>query len=739
MRTKIPVAAILMLLIAAPAHSQAPGELLQSALYQHEVRGDLPAALRLYQRIIASPGVDRSLAARALVQTGVAYETLGSDSAMAAYRRVLAEYPDQQAPAERARQRLAVLTRTPAGGAGSGAGIVVRQLWSTQAELRVSALSPDGRRVAFVDWSNIKLDGLRGNADLAFYDLTTRRASLVTSRPPQSLVDTYIANGVWSPDGQRLAYSLWDTTWTHQDLWLVGTDGRGNSLLVNNEQFANLEPMEWSGAGGFIVARVKGWDDRYRIVLISPRDGASRVVKTLTAHIPHAISVSPDGRYLLYDYPQADGSADHDLFLLAADGSSETRLAAHAADEPHGFFVPEGNRVVFLSGRSGQQGLWAMRVEGGKGAGEPELVRPDMGAVQLLGFTRAGALTYVVPRSESDISLGSLDLGGNRPLGELTPLSASFVGHNWRAVWSPDGARVAWLSNRGPGAGAPHLVVASVTGGEEYSHRLPFRTFFRATRPAWTADGKAVLLEGGAAGDPAPSDSRRVTWRVDLETGAPVAEPLLLHYAGVAGGIFRYATSRQARRLAELKLRLFGTSDLDRFRKGDLAVAPGEDAVLVRNGVHRSVGSDPATARSHARGHMHAWELSPDGNTLAMSLPADTARDVSNVLQVMPVAGGPLKEIARVAADQEISVVRWHPDGRSLLFAVFRAEHERGELWQVGLDGSPARRIDLGLDWRQLAELDFDADGRRVAITTRSTLRELWLMEGFPWQRRATP
>ena len=738
MRSRIPIVALLALLgTTASAQGQAPAELLQSALYQHEVRGDLPAALRLYQRVVASPGGDRISAARALVQMGLAYETLKNDSAAGAYRRVLAEYQDQRESAERARQRLAALTPAP-GRSGAESGIVVRQLWSTRADLGVNPLSPDGRRVVFVDWSKLKMEGLRGNADLALYDLGTRRVSLATNRPPQSVVDIYISGAVWSPDGHRLAYSLWDTTWTHQDLWVVGANGRGNTLLVNNEQFANLDPMEWSGNGNFIAARIKGWDDRYRIALISPQDGTTRVVKTLGPHVPHAISVSPDGRYLLYDY-LPDSSQTHDLFLLAADGSSEVRLAAHPADDPSGFFTPDGSRVVFLSSRSGQQGLWAIRVEGGRPAGEPELVRPDLGAAQLLGFTASGGLIYTTPRNQSEISWGRLDLSSDSLLGPSSPLTASFVGRNWRAVWSPDGARVAWLSNRGAGTGTPHLVIASPAGGEERSHPLPFRLFSRASRPSWTADGKAVLLEGSALDDPAPSDFRRVTWRVDLETGAAVPEPLVHHAAGAAGGIFRYATPRQTHRLRELNLRVFGQSDLGRYTEGDLPVAGGEDAMLVRAGVHRSTGTDFKSGRWLVRGHMHAWELSPDGNSLAMALPSDSTLNMSNVLYLMPVTGGPMQEIARLAPDQEIATVRWHPDGRSLLYAVFRAEHERGEIWRAVVGGGPARRIYPDLDWRQLAELDFDPEGRRVAVTTLVTQRELWLMEGFPWQRRATP
>src|SRR5688500_17812979 len=193
-------------------------------------------------------------------------------------------------------------------------------------------------------------------------------------------------------------------------LYTVAANGRVNRVLTSNVQFANLQPMAWSATGKFIVVQVKGWDDRNRIVLVSTRDGSTRTIKTLGEHVLHTISVSPDGRSLLYEYPQADSGASHDLFLIASDGSAETRLAPHDADEPHGVFSPQGDRVLFLSRRSGPLGLWAIRVQNGRGAGEPELVQPDMGAVQLLGFTDSGALTYRIARGESNILMGTLDL-----------------------------------------------------------------------------------------------------------------------------------------------------------------------------------------------------------------------------------------------------------------------------------------------------------------------------------------
>ncbi|MEX2178140.1 MAG: hypothetical protein WD801_05490 [Gemmatimonadaceae bacterium] len=716
--------------------------MLQAAVHQETVNGNLDSAITLYRRVAEDRRADRATVAKALVSLGRAYETLGQGEAQRAYQRVVNEFGDQTEQAAMARRRLAALVASAPQRDAPVDGITVKQLWTTRASLGINTVSPDGRRVAFVDWRNIDMEGLRGHADVAVYDLTTRRASVITDRPPQYLVDTYIADVIWSPDGQRLAYSLWDTSWTHMDLYTVGANGRDNRLLVNNVQFAELQPMAWSAAGGFIAASVKGWDDRYRIVLVSTRDGSTRVVKTLGGHAVHTISASPDGRFLLYEYHQGVGVTDHDLFLLASDGSSETPLAPHPADEPHGIFSPEGDRVLFLSRRSGQPGLWAIRVQDGRGTGEPELVRPDIGAAQLLGFTSTGALSYRISRGEANVFSSRLDLTGTGSLEGMEPLTSNFIGRNRRAVWSPDGSRVAFISMRGVGISEPHLVVRAMDTGEERSHGLPFQVFNRATRPAWTADGSGVLLEGGATGDPAPSDFRRMTYRVDVSSGAIEPQPHLHHASGTTGGIFRFATARQTQRLGELGLRLFGQPDLQRFRNGDFTLAPGEEPLLVREGVYRRPAGDGQDLRTIVYGHTHSWELSPDGNTLAMVLPSDTVEAISRVLFVMPVTGGAgsLKEIARApTADQEKMAVRWLPDGSGLLFVTARREHERGTLWHVALDGSAPRRLSVALSWQQLAELDFAPDGSgRVALTMAASVNELWLMDGFSWQRRAS-
>ena len=73
-------------------------------------RGDCTAAVPAFERVAA--GIDRALAARALVYLGSCYERLGNEKARQAYRRVIDQYPEQRAATTQARARLAALDRT---------------------------------------------------------------------------------------------------------------------------------------------------------------------------------------------------------------------------------------------------------------------------------------------------------------------------------------------------------------------------------------------------------------------------------------------------------------------------------------------------------------------------------------------------------------------------------------------------------------------------------------------------
>src|SRR5688572_21499192 len=62
--TRIAITA-LALVCATAAAAQTHAELLEKAIFTDETAGDLPGAIRIYERLLSTPGVSREVAARA--------------------------------------------------------------------------------------------------------------------------------------------------------------------------------------------------------------------------------------------------------------------------------------------------------------------------------------------------------------------------------------------------------------------------------------------------------------------------------------------------------------------------------------------------------------------------------------------------------------------------------------------------------------------------------------------------
>ena len=94
------VLTVLMATLFVPGwlHGQTPSpatsatDLFYEALHVEEVQGDLHAAIAMYRQLPDRFPAARSIAARALVRMGHAYEKLGSPEASAAYERVVRDY-----------------------------------------------------------------------------------------------------------------------------------------------------------------------------------------------------------------------------------------------------------------------------------------------------------------------------------------------------------------------------------------------------------------------------------------------------------------------------------------------------------------------------------------------------------------------------------------------------------------------------------------------------------------------
>jgi Tol biopolymer transport system component len=749
---------------------QSAADALQSALYKQQVEGDLEGAISLYAMIAVDHAGDRAIAARALLQMGLAYETFGSEEAVAAYRDLLARYPDQTSATERARDRLAILRPEPSERAGQDvAGLVARRLWSTRGNFFTpGAVSPDGREVVYVQWQRTLEPGNSGF--LVAEDVATGEQRVVgrsgggralgpdgTYREGE---DTYVKSAIWSRDGARVAYSEWANTWDHDVIHVVDADGANDRVVSDNTQNAEVSVKAWSSDGERIFALIRGWDDEIRIASIAVEDGTVTTLKTVGPGLSltaASLSLSPDDRWLAYSYPPSPGSPP-DVFVLAVDGRVETSVAASPATDRNPLWTPEGDRLLFLSDRSGSADFWGVPMSEGRQAGEPVVVSAHAGPVLPLDLTERAGLSYSTDVSETDLRVVSLAYDGGTT--DQGPLTDRHVGSNSRPTWSPTGRHVAYLSVRPETGLTPrlYLVVKSMVDGTERDIELDF-PLYGETRPSWTDDGRHVLLLaslGAPAADGTPAG--RASYRIDIESGVIVREEHFLDYAGFWGTErARHISERQSLRLRELGIRLLGQRDLPSFVRRDAMLRPGERALWVRNGIGWVHAFECAATRAYPQfecleghdliydevvpaprsGYLRGWELSPDGGRLAYLIenredPVN-ARDlwIWNLAEPTPALAG------TVEVSSGRNALRWTPDGRDVLFLVGATDNQTAvPVQRFRVDSGELEILPTAMTADELAELSFDPNGRRAILATgpRTPRKEIWTLSGFPWE-----
>jgi tetratricopeptide (TPR) repeat protein len=87
----VPLLALVLALSGAAGPPQDPSEVFHRAVHLQEVKGDLEAAIPLFEKVV-SESKDPSLAAKAQLRIGMCYEKLGLTRAQQAYQKVIDRY-----------------------------------------------------------------------------------------------------------------------------------------------------------------------------------------------------------------------------------------------------------------------------------------------------------------------------------------------------------------------------------------------------------------------------------------------------------------------------------------------------------------------------------------------------------------------------------------------------------------------------------------------------------------------
>jgi Tol biopolymer transport system component len=211
--------------------------------------------------------------------------------------------------------------------------------------------------------------------------------------------------------------------------------------------------------------------------------------------------VSPDGSRIVF-ISNRDGAED--LFVIAADGTGETRLTRTPETEAAPGWTPDGKQIVFSVFANDASRFCAIDPDGknqreiASVPGRAPALSPDGKRLVFM------AGTWTATR----LMVSALDGSNAKQITDGSSIA-------WNNHWSPDGTRIAFTSRTGPdGTLAVFVMKADGSERRQVTHLSPEDG--RAQWPVWSPDGRRLAIQVNG-NDPKVKTCH--IWVVDVSTG----------------------------------------------------------------------------------------------------------------------------------------------------------------------------------------------------------------------------
>jgi len=323
---------------------------------------------------------------------------------------------------------------------------------------------------------------------------TTDASGAVTAKlafPPvddRGTLRTYTATAVktssdslWEP----LSFTVrWDEGKTDYELPLKEIKSRNIELL-------RVKPVHGDQLWQFMPERIN------TIGMKDTDEGGDSSILTKLTDLPKGtmidtLTVSPDGATVLFTVLSSSGPTDLTASMMSVrmDGSAVTTMFGDGKSlDITPSFTPDGSQIVFASNRGGRRlSMWEMSAAGDPGVtqltsgdesdlwpmvdsdpkprlfyeslvdtrGDPRLYMTQLGATTRTDLARSGGTQpRVSPKGDSIIFTGVNEKTGKRQIfrmpdrGGVPVTLSSPDADEFDAVWSQDGTRIAYVSDRG--------------------------------------------------------------------------------------------------------------------------------------------------------------------------------------------------------------------------------------------------------------------------------------------------
>jgi Tol biopolymer transport system component len=353
--------------------------------------------------------------------------------------------------------------------------------------------SPDGRHLAYY--------ARDGNQRI----LTVSRIDGSETRKLAGRIGGLAARPAWSPDGQRVSYTI-DRLFAAGELRVVDlATGQERTLTRFEVSGERIRSHAWLPDNRHVVAVYEppGAAMRHDLALLDANDGTLTRLTLNTPSLITQLSLSADASRLLASVSRMEREVWRVPFGAHADanGRAATRLVDSTRDPMWLFASRDGRTLLFNSATTGSRNLWTAPADGSSPPVQITSVPGD--DVMHSSLSPDGSRVAFVSRASGTADIWVQDVDGTN----LKRLTGDEAADSW-PVFTPDGKSIVLTSSRPNGAIETWQVPAAGGNAEKL-----FDGFFRGDLFA-RRDGGTLLVtsEGGERVRLMDFERRSVLW-----------------------------------------------------------------------------------------------------------------------------------------------------------------------------------------------------------------------------------